>query len=76
MTGVSVQKEKMPRRDWTNMNSASEFMNDGMNRLVWHKDCMSPFCLSLGVCMNRVIHYWGCDHWNCACLGLHITGIL
>lgn len=37
------------------MNSASEFMHEGMDRLVWHKDCMSPFCLSLRVRVNGVV---------------------
>lgn len=60
MTGVSVQKEKILKWGWTNMNSASEFIHDGIDRLVWHKDCMSPFCLSLGVCIKG----------SCASLGL------
>lgn len=62
MMGVSVQKEKILRWDRTNMTSASEFMNDGMNRLVWHKDCVSPLYLSPGVCMNKAMHHSACDH--------------
>lgn len=54
------------------MNSASELVYEGMDRLVWHKDCMSPFFLSLGTCIKEVVHHWGCDHWGCASLGLHI----
>lgn len=50
MTRGSVQKKKkILKQDWTNVNSASEFMHDGTDRLVWHKNCMSLFCLSLGV---------------------------
>lgn len=60
--GVSVQKEKTLRWDRTNMNSAREFMNDGMNRLVWHKDCISPLYPSPGVCMNKAMHHSACDH--------------
>lgn len=46
------------------MNSASEFMHDGMDRFVWHKDWMSPLCLSLslGVCIKGVEQHWGCGH--------------
>lgn len=58
------------------MNSASEFMHDGMVRFVWHKDWMSPLCLSLGVCIKGVVHHWGCGHWDCVPLGLHILEIL
>lgn len=47
MTGISIQKEKILRWDKTDIKSPSKFMNDGMNRFVWHKDCMSPFRLSL-----------------------------
>lgn len=51
------------------MNSASEFMHDGTDRLVWHKNCMSLFCLSLGESELRgFVHHWGCDHWGHASL--------
>lgn len=38
------------------MNSASELMHDGVGKLVWHKDYMSLFCLSLRVCTKGVVH--------------------
>lgn len=29
------------------MHSASELTHDGVDRLTWREECMSPFCLPL-----------------------------
>lgn len=73
----SVQtQEKILRWDWTNMNSASEFMHDGWIDLCGIRIVCHRFVYLWESVLRGLVPQWGCDHWGCAPLGLRIPGIL